>query len=244
MCRLLPTRMGSRKEDSMHVQELMTTPVLSIGPEASLKDVAVLFLERGISGLPVCDAENRVLGVISEGDILLKESGPDSRNGPRLARLAGRSGRGGAKSIATTVREAMTTPAITISPRSNITEAARLMTEHAVNRLPVVKGVELVGIVTRTDLVRAFTRSDEEIERELREEVLLRTLWVDPDTVRVEVTRGAVKLDGMLETRVDVDLLERLTARVPGVVSVASSLTSKVEESGWRERLLRDRGRP
>ncbi len=71
----------------MHVQELMTTPVLSIGPEASLKDVAEIFVERGISGLPVCDVENHVVGVISEGDILYKEHDPST--GQRADRSPG-----------------------------------------------------------------------------------------------------------------------------------------------------------
>ena len=74
----------------MHVQELMTTPVLSIGPEGSLKDVASIFVEHGISGLPVCDAERHVMGVISEGDILFKEHDPTTgRKGGPLAWLAG-----------------------------------------------------------------------------------------------------------------------------------------------------------
>jgi CBS domain-containing protein len=221
----------------MHVQELMTTPVLSIGPEASLKDVAAILVERGISGLPVCDAENRVLGVISEGDILYKEHDPTTgrRSGP-LAWLAYGSSAGAHKAKAETVREAMTAPAITVSPWSSVSEAARVMTERGINRLPVVKRDELVGIVTRTDLVRAFTRSDEEIERELRDEVLARTLWVEDDAVEIEVERGAVKLAGVLENRSDAVLFERLAARVPGVTSVASELTWRFDDPSRKEK--------
>ena len=81
------------------------------------------------------------------------------------------------------------------------------MTEHGVNRLPVVKGDALVGIVTRSDLVRAFIRSDEEIERELRE-VFEQTMWLDRDSVQVDVKRGLVNLAGTLRTRSNVTLLE------------------------------------
>ena len=130
----------------MHVQELMTTPVLSIGPEASLKDVAEIFVERGISGLPVCDVENHVVGVISEGDILYKEHDPSTgRKGGPLAWLIDGNTPAVIKSRALTVREAMTSPALTVTPWSSVSEAARLMTERGINRLPVVRNDELVG---------------------------------------------------------------------------------------------------
>jgi CBS domain-containing protein len=223
----------------MHVQELMTTPALSIGPEASLKDVATIFVERGISGLPVCDAENRVIGVISEGDILYKEHDPRTgRKGGALAWLADGRSTPLVKSRAQLVREAMTSPPITISAWSSVSEAARLMTERGVNRLPVLKDGELVGIVTRTDLVRAFTRSDEEIVHEVQDELLRRTMWLEPGTVAVDVVRGEVKLRGLLEKRSDVVLLQRLVARVPGVVSVVNDVRWNVDDLSRREKLL------
>jgi CBS domain-containing protein len=110
------------------------------------------------------------------------------------------------------------------------------MTEFGVNRLPVVKDNALVGIVTRTDLVRAFVRSDEEIERELRDEVIERTMWLDGDSVHVDVKRGAVSLAGTLRSRSDVALLERMTARIPGVVAVTSDLKWTVDDTTWRDR--------
>ena len=122
--------------------------------------------------------------MISEGDILYKEHDPSTgRKGGPLAWLIDGNTPAVIKSRALTVREAMTSPALTVTPWSSVSEAARLMTERGINRLPVVRNDELVGIVTRTDLVRAFTRSDGEIERELRDEVLERTLWLERDTV-------------------------------------------------------------
>ncbi len=134
----------------MRVQDLMTTPVLSIGPEASLKDVATIFVESGISGLPVRDAQNHVIGVVSEGDILYKEHDSQDAGWTRRLRVAARPTRGGDQVEGADVREAMTSPPITVSPWSSTSEAARLMTELGVNRLPVVKDDTLVGIVTRT----------------------------------------------------------------------------------------------
>lgn len=220
----------------MRVQELMTTPALSIGPEASLKEVARIFVENGITGLPVCDARNHVVGVVSAGDILYKEHDPldlDGRRRPRWPR-----GREAAaiKSRALVVREAMTSPPVTISPWSSASDAARLMTERGVNRLPVVKDDTLVGIVTRSDLVRAFIRPDEEIERELREEVLEQTMWLDRDSVQVDVKRGVVSLAGTLRTRSNVTLLEGLAARIPGVVALKSDLRWNLDDLSRAER--------
>ena len=84
----------------------------------------------------------------------------------------------------------MTAPAITIPPYESVSEAARIMCERRVNRLPVVKDERLVGIVTRADLVRAFTRGDAEIEREIREDVIERTMWIDTGKIEVVVQRG------------------------------------------------------
>jgi CBS domain-containing protein len=234
---LRTARMSSKlKGGVMRVQELMTTPALSIGPEASLKDVATIFVENGITGLPVCDARNHVVGVVSAGDILYKEHDPQDHGGRR--RLHWPRGRDAAaiKAKAQIVREAMTSPPITVSPWSSASDAARLMTEQGVNRLPVVKGDTLVGIVTRSDLVRAFIRSDEVIERELREEVLERTMGIDRDTVQIDVRRGVVTLAGMLRTRSDVALLERMTARIPGVVTVTNGLTWNVDDLSRKEK--------
>ena len=227
----------------MRVQELMTTPALSIGPEASLKEVARIFVENAVTGLPVCDARNRVVGVVSASDILYKEHGLPGLGGRRPRWPHGRDA-APIKSKALFVREAMTSPPVTISPWSSASDAARLMTEHGVNRLPVVKGDTLVGIVTRSDLVRAFIRSDEEIEHELREEVLEQTMWLDRDSVQVDVMRGAVSLAGTLRTRSDVTLLEGLTSRVPGVVTVKSDLRWNLDDLSRAERHAAERSVP
>ena len=170
----------------MEVKDIMTTDVLTVTPETTLKGVAAILVENGISGVPVCGADGRVLGVVSEADILLKWHNPGQRLGRPLAWLIdGRSDTALIKAAATTAAGAMTAPAITIGPERPAAAAARELTERNVNRLPVVKGETLVGIVTRADLIRAFTRSDEEIGREIRDDVVSRSLWLDPDTVTV-----------------------------------------------------------
>ena len=220
----------------MKVRELMTTRVLTIGPEAPIKDVAKILVENGISGLPVCDIEGHVLGVISEGDILYKEHDPTEgeRGGPLAWLVSGSRYPAYVKSRALAARSAMTAPAITIAPYQSVSEAARIMSRSGINRLPVVQDGKLVGIVTRADLVRAFVRTDDEIRHEIVEDVLERTLWLEPGRVSVDVERGAVTLDGRLETRSDVDVLCRLVARVPGVSAVESAVRWEVDDTTRR----------
>jgi CBS domain-containing protein len=214
----------------MKVQEIMTTDVLTIGPEAPLKDLARLLVEHRISGVPVCDVEGQVVGIVSEGDILYKEQAGAEKSGRLLSWLVD-APVPPAKARAEVVRDAMTSPAITITPFRSVDEAARLMTEHGVNRLPVVSNGALVGIVTRADLVRAFTRGDEEIRREIETELLGRTLWVEPGEVRVTVVAGHVHLGGRLQTRGDAELLARLVERVAGVVAVDSDLEWVIDDT-------------
>lgn len=119
----------------------------------------------------------------------------------------------------------MTSPAITIPGGARVSDAAALMLEHRVNRLPVVDGGRLVGIVTRADLVRTFTRSDDDIERELRDDVLLRTLWRSPDSIGVDVSGGEVQFTGRVENELAAEAIVAFARGVPGVVAVESRLT-------------------
>ena len=214
----------------MNVRDLMTSVVITARPEMSLKEVATTLAQCGISGVPVVDENDRVVGIVSEGDILFKERGPAERKGTR-ARLRHALGTDAqSKFAAQTASQAMTAPAKTIEPWRSVSAAAARMLEEGVHRLPVVDDESrLVGIVTRADLVRAFVRSDAEIGREIREEVLERTLWLEtPGAVMVAVDEGKVTLGGTLDRRSDAELVSALVARVPGVVEVDSSID-------WRE---------
>ena len=208
----------------MQIVELMTRDPIAVGPETPLKDVAAILLEHGISGVPVIGERLEVLGVVSEADIIAKEVGPDPRDRRLIGWLLGGRYVDRQKIEARTATEAMESPAITVGAGETVAEAARLMTELGIKRLPVVddEGV-LIGIVTRTDLVRAFTRADEEIEREIRQ-MLLETLWLDEPGLQLSIKRGEVRLGGKMRRRSDAELLARLTQRVPGVVGVHSTL--------------------
>jgi CBS domain-containing protein len=184
----------------MQVQDVMTSPAITVGADASLHEVAETLAAKHISGLPVVEAGGALVGVISEADIIAKQ--------------------GHDPSDARTAREAMTSPARSIEPQGQVAEAARVMLAEGVNRLPVVRDGELVGIVTRADLVRAFLRSDGEIREEIRESVALRWHGIDPNGLTVRVEEGAVEVEGHLAVDGDAELVQQVIRRIPGVVSV------------------------
>jgi CBS domain-containing protein len=198
------------------IAELMQRDVVTVTPETSLKAVAALLVERRISGVPVVLPDGRVCGVVSEADILHKEQQLELSG--FLGRLLDRAYGDGQRFAARSAADAMTAPAVTVAPGADVSEAARLMIEKRVNRLPVVESSALVGIVTRADLVRAFQRSDAAIAEEIAQEVLLRTLWIAPGSVDVLVEDGVVTLRGAVD-----DTVLSCVRRVPGVVSVAAA---------------------
>ena len=113
------------------------------------------------------------------------------------------------------------------------------MVDKGINRLPVVDYEEhLLGIVTRSDLVRAFVRPDTDLAEEIRQDVLCRRLWLDPDSVKVEVDRGRVRLTGLVETQTDAELIPIFVRRVPGVVSVVSRL-SWLDQNGRLDHMMK-----
>lgn len=210
----------------MKIRSVMSTAVVTVTPETTLKDAAAKLVRFGISGMPVVDDDNQVLGVLSEADVLAKEAGAAPREG-MLAWLLDEGGISRARLEARTVGEAMTAPALTIGPERTVREAAARMLSEGVNRLPVVENGSLVGIVSRADLVRAFARSDDEIRREIDADVVRQTLWLDPAGLKVDVDDGVVTLSGELESEADVELLREFVRRVPGVVAVRSRLHAR-----------------
>jgi CBS domain-containing protein len=209
----------------MQVKSVMTKRVISVEPRTPLKEVARLLVSKRVSGLPVVDEDGSVLGVVSEGDILVKERGRPGR-ATLLDHLLDSNDDEATKHDARDAADAMTSPPITIRPDRPIAEAAALMLDRSVNRLPVVDHHgKLLGIVTRADLVRAFVREDEAIEKEIREDVILRTLWNTPERFRIDVDRGEVTIEGEVSDAESADLLARFIERVPGVVGIRSRVT-------------------
>ena len=216
----------------MKVSDVMTTDVVTVSVDTPLRDVAALLAAREISGVPVV-GEGRVVGVVSEGDILAKERGQAPAHRGLLGVLLDHRAAAELKLDARTAGEAMSAPAVTIGPNRPVAVAAGTMVDEHVNRLPVVDAEgRLLGIVTRADLVRAFVRTDAELGAEIRDDVLLKSLWIPPDTVQVAVTDGVVTLTGRVENRATAEMLPGFVQRVPGVVSVLSEVTW--DENGRR----------
>ena len=218
----------------MKVADVMTRTVVAVTPETPLKDVAAVMVAKGISGVPVVDADGAVVGVVSEADFVIKERGVEGVRHRLLARVFGESRqtkRELAKIEATTAGEAMTAPAVTVAASDALKSAAEIMSSRKINRLPVVDGGRLVGIVTRADVVRAFVRPDEELERLVREEVLAKTaFWLEPEAFEVAVEAGVVRLAGRVERRSLADTIVDVTRDLGGVVGVESDLTWEVDD--------------
>ncbi|MEU2896418.1 CBS domain-containing protein [Streptomyces sp. NPDC001273] len=220
---------------------VMTADVVTAEYGTPFKEVVRRLGNHGISGLPVIDEDNKVIGVISETDLVLRQAltpEPGRTSGrwtDRLRGLSRRVRRETAKSRARTAGGVMSAPAVTVRADAGVTEAARLMTEHRIERLPVVDEADrLVGIVTRRDLLQIFLRTDEGLEREVREEVLRNALWLAPQAVTVAVEDGVVTLSGQLERRSDITIAVAMTGRVDGVVAVVDRLTYRIDDTHVR----------
>ncbi|MFF5924242.1 CBS domain-containing protein [Streptomyces flavochromogenes] len=184
----------------MKVGGLMTDEVVSAVPAASFREVAKMLAEHDISGVPVVDEDDHVVGVVSESDLLARHE--------------------------LTARELMNTPAVTIHAEETVADAARLMVRRGVERLPVVDEEErLVGIVTRRDLLCVYLRPDAEIRRRIREDVLTDAMDLPADAVDVHVLDGVVTLGGGVRRRSQALMLVGLAERVDGVVAVVDRLS-------------------
>jgi CBS-domain-containing membrane protein len=209
----------------------MTEEVVTVDEHAPFKDVVTLILERKISALPVLDREGRVLGIVSEADLLLKEEFPEGSASRRL--FQGRRQRTDrAKAAGDTAAELMTAPAVTVGPDASVAEAARLLYRHGIKRLPVIDPAgPLLGIVSRADLLKVFLRPDADIARDVRLQVLMLAMWLDPDTGVVDVRDGVVTLTGQLERRSLIPIAVSLVRGLDGVVDVVDRLTFEVDDT-------------
>jgi CBS domain-containing protein len=217
----------------MHVEDLMTRDVVTVAPGTPLKVVAELLVEHRISGVPVCDADGSILGVVSESDILWKELRCLPEEGGLIERLLDSAYGDDKRARATTAGEAMSAPAITVEPGAPVALAARVMLEYMVNRVPVVRDGRLVGILTRGDIVRAFRRPDAAIEAEIRND-LVRAMWIDPEALSISVTNGNVAVAGEVENHSTALAIEKWIRRMPGVVDLRSDLTWEVDDRSRR----------
>ncbi|MDN3027815.1 CBS domain-containing protein [Streptomyces sp. S.PB5] len=200
------------------VSDVMTRDVATAGRDTAFKDIVRTMQDRKVSALPVVDGGRRVLGIVSEADLLPKEefrdSDPDRYT--QLRRLADL-----AKAGSVTAGELMTSPALTVGPGETLAQAARTMARARVKRLPVVDDTgRLTGVVSRADLLKVFLRDDADIAEEVRREVVAYLFPAPGSAVRVEVHEGVVTLCGRVRDTSLVPVAARLVRAVEGVVDI------------------------
>jgi CBS domain-containing protein len=212
------------------VSSVMTAKTVVAIETTGFKEIAGLLAEHRVSALPVVDEAGRLVGLVSEADLLLKETFPLADHWHLLESVRER--REHTKAVALFARDLMTSPAVAIGPSALITEAARLMHDKKVKRLPVVdEDGRVIGIVTRGDLLRVFLRPDSEIWEDVVEGLIVRTLWMDPTKIRVHVTNGVVDLSGEVDRKSDILVLSSMIGGLDGVVGVAEKLHYRYDDT-------------
>jgi len=211
------------------VDDVMTTDVVSVREDTPYHDVVNVLIGRRVSAVPVVDRFHHVVGVVSEADLLHKVEA-DGQAKPRIFESPRRRNER-AKAGGRTAGDVMTSPALCVSPSVAVAAAARRMHQEQVKRLPVEDDLgRLVGIVTRSDLLKVHLRSDAAIRRDVAEEVFRQILAVEPGKVSVQTACGVVTLSGRTHFRSTADKALRLTRQVPGVVDVAGELSYDVDD--------------
>ncbi|MEV7794741.1 CBS domain-containing protein [Streptomyces sp. NPDC087512] len=219
------------------VGDVMSDAVVRVQRGTPFKEIAHLLQDYDITAVPVVDAADRPVGVVSEADLLQKMWGGEPEgpagDGAEPEVPPGRTASAAAKAGATDAAGLMTSPAVCAGEDWSVVEAARVMARHGIKRLLVVDGDgRLIGVVSRSDLLRVFLRKDRAIRTEIIEEALVRTLGLAPSSVQVDVTHGHVVLSGRLPEHVSVSVLEELCGRVDGVVAVEFRRTGEHDGEG------------
>lgn len=197
------------------VADVMVEDVVTVGADTPYRRLVELLWTFGISGLPVADTDGRVVGIVSESDLTKHQERPVGVRRPK-----------GDVSLesALVAKDLMSAPAVTISADATLSEAARLMRERNLKRLPVVDGNgDLVGIVSRADLLKVFLRSEETLSWDI-DEVLRRSLVV-PGNVRATSSEGVIRVTGSVESAEQAERIEAALGKLAGVVAVENELT-------------------
>lgn len=215
----------------MHVSELMSAPAVTVAVDAPFKAALDLMVEHRVSGLPVVDEAGRVVGVVTEADVVSKHAYGGRRHSTVDVisdLLRGGPSRWEAKGDATDVGQMASSPAIVARPEEDVRTAARRMAERRVKRLPVVDDDgRALGVLSRSDVLRLFHRSDFDIHADILER-LDNPRWSPEDTtIWVAVDEGVARLTGYVPHPMDVPVVEAAVWSVPGVIAVDSRLRAR-----------------
>jgi CBS-domain-containing membrane protein len=213
------------------VGDVMTADVVSVAEKTPYRGIVDLMMQRRVSAVPVVDDFRRVVGVVSEADLLHKVELASESLEPRVFESRRhRSAR--TKARGAVAADLMSAPAVTVLPTTPVAAAARLMDGEQVKRLPVTDDLgRLVGIVSRGDLLKIYLRPDADIRGDVVDEVLRRVLAVEDGMVVVQVLDGVVTLTGRLDRWSATDIAVRLSRQVAGVVQVVDRLDFDFDDS-------------
>ncbi|MFD8208871.1 CBS domain-containing protein [Streptomyces sp. NPDC059695] len=207
------------------VADVMTRKVVAVLPGADFKEIVAAMDRWKVTAVPVVEGGGRVVGVVSEADLLLKEEFHDHRLGlvEQMRHLDAT-----AKAGSRRAGDLMTSPAVTVAPEASLPRAARLMAAHHVKRLPVVDASGAIqGIVSRADLLKVFLRPDADLAAEVRRDVVEHLFPLSDRNVEVRVDAGVVTLSGEVRDTALIPLAARLARAVEGVVDVRCDLTAR-----------------
>ena len=215
----------------MKVEEVMTAPVVTVSPTTHYKEIVELLLAWDISGLPVVDFDGQLVGIVTEADLLPRQGYPHHR--PRALVVvadvvSGREHDWTSKADGLTAGELMTTSVLSCSPDDDVQAVARRMLDQGIKRLPVVGDHQLIGIVSRRDLLATFDRPDDQIALEIRSMLAGPRCLPEGHHVKAEVREGLVILTGDARCRGDAQVIATAVGRVRGVIDVVDRLR-------WRE---------
>jgi len=220
----------------MNAADVMTGELLSVRPDASVFEAIRVMLDHRISGLPVIDDAGRLIGILTEGDLLRRSETGTERHRPRWLEILMGPGRMAGEYVRThgrKVGEIMTREVVSVTPESGLNEIVELMERRRIKRVPVLDGDKLVGIVTRADLLRALARTREEQQAsptsddEIRERILAelaKVAWAPRDGLAITVVNGVVGLDGVILEEKERAALRVAAENVPGVQAVEDRL--------------------
>jgi CBS domain-containing protein len=212
------------------VADVMTTSVHIAGAHTPFKLLVRLIEENRVSAIPIVDQQGMPIGIVSEADLLMKERRSDLERQDLVHTRKRREQR--TKADGVVASELMTSPPITVPMTATLPETARLMQERNVRRLVVVDSSgRIAGIVSRSDLLQVFLRTDEELRREVKDVLIPAVLLEATSTVHVEVRWNVVTLSGEVDRRSDAAMLARMTGDIDGVVSVIDRLTYRWDDT-------------
>jgi CBS domain-containing protein len=226
----------------MKARDVMVSPVITVKSSSGVKEVARMLLERRISAVPVVDDQGKLVGIVSEGDLMHRaEAATERRHSWWLEGLTSDEALAGEyiKARARKVTDVMTRHVITASPDTPLHEIAALLEKNSIKRVPIVRNGQLVGIVTRANLIQAVATTREEVEIPLSDTAIREKLlghlkeqtWAHTALLNVTVNGGIVDLWGMVRSDVERKAIRVAAESMPGVRAVNDNLITRPMEA-------------